>query len=177
MKVYNYVLDSNRTVRMHVVDSSDTIGNEGQIVYKRFDNIKIVMTPGHISFISQIWFSKRCDSLAVGTLLNDRYSNQLIRKRKKKEWKEWNSRQSFRSGRRSSKYLFKYLATFNSSDNLVTKLGRVLRKYFNIYTLHEFINTPVSLIELKGQRGVGMKTVELYYKAYHHAKTLKSNVK
>lgn len=174
MMVYNYILDSNRTVRMRLIDLSDTIGKEGQIVYKRFNNITMTFMPKHIHFISQIWFSNRCDSWAVGTLLNDRYSRQLIMKRKKKEWKKWNSHQSFRPGRRSSKYLFKYLSTFDSSDRLVTRLIRTLHKEFNIYTLKEFINNPVSLIRLKDQRGIGMKTVELYYKAYNRAKVLTS---
>ena len=174
MMVYNYILDSNRTVRMRLIDLSDTIGKEGQIVYKRFHNVAMPSMSKHIHFISQIWVSNRCDSLAVGLLLNDRYSKQLIMKREKKEWIRWYSHQSFRPGRRSSKYLFRYLTTFTSSDSLVTRLIRILHREFNIYTLQEFINNPVSLIRLKNQRGIGMKTVELYYKAYNQAKILKS---
>lgn len=181
MIVCNYVLTFDRTIAIYKVDDSDVIGNEGEVVYKRSQDGVMIFTHHYNNFISQIWFKDRQDSRAIDILLNDTRSKKLIQKRMKESWKqEWktniSSRRYNKRRKTVTKYLTRYLESFECSKSTVSRLTNVLRRDFHIYTLQEFINTPVSLIELKEQRGIGIKTVELYYKAYYHAKTLKNNV-
>ena len=142
----------------------ETYGNT--IVYNFSDR--------HLDEISYVIFSERNDDEAIKLLLNDKKSKILLRKamknRRKRLKKNYKLRASNLKAYRSSSYLIQYLDRFDRADGRCSRrLLRVLKRYFDIYTLYDFIHTPISLIKLKQIRSVGIRTVELYTKAYYTA--------
>lgn len=143
----------------------ETYGNT--IVYNFSDR--------HIDEISYVIFSERNDDEAIKLLLNDTKSKILLRKAMKKHRKRLKKNyklkvSNLKTYRPCSSYLIQYLDRFDGADGRCSRrLLRVLKRYFDIYTLHDFIHTPISLIKLKQIRSVGIRTVKLYTKAYYTA--------
>lgn len=171
---YSLLNDKSVAIRRVNVTASYEFGII-KYIHETYGNIIVYnFSDRHIDEISYVIFSERNDDEAIKLLLNDKKSKILLRKAMKKRRKRLKKNYKLKASKlkayRSSSYLIQYLDRFDRADGRCSRrLLRVLKRYFDIYTLYDFIHTPISLIKLKQIRSVGIRTVELYTKAYYTA--------
>lgn len=179
MIIYKYVLHKDRNITLHTCDENPLfyLGNGGKIEYAQHQEFgRYIVCENDDTFVSQVWFKERDDGKAIRMLLKDRKSRKIINKYdekikkayKKASAKECQNRRGRHYQNSTSYYLKQYLLKFTDSEKLITRLMSPLVRYYGICSLTDFINKPISLIELKNMRNIGMKTVELYAKAYYN---------